>query len=218
MTPLIIATENKGKAQEIAELFSRTDYDVHFLFEYADILNGLIIQENAKSFEGNALIKAIIIGEKLKMLTLADDSGLCIDALNGRPGVYSARYSDEKTDAANIKKVLHEMENIPMEQRACHYECVVAIYDPATQYVETTCGMWHGRISLEDRGMKSFGYAPIFLSEESDYQKTNAESDAADLIAINHRGKAFREAIKALDRYITSRQPESYLSADTQSV
>lgn len=198
---ILIATANEGKANEIKEIFKDTDFDLKFLYEFEDQIKGLDIQENAKSFEGNALIKAIIIGDHLQMLTLADDSGLCVDALGGKPGVYSARYSEEKTDEANNKKVLSEMIEIPMEERGCRYSCVVAIYDPSTKFVETTEGQWQGRVALGPKGTKSFGYAPIFLSKDANYEKTNAEFDPNELIEINHRGKAFRAAIEELNKY-----------------
>ena len=198
---ILIATENRGKANEIREIFKDADFEVRFLYEFRDRIGDLEIQENAKSFEGNALIKAIIVGDLLGMVTLADDSGLCVDALDGRPGVYSARYSEEKTDAANNAKVIRELEGVPMDRRGCHYSTTVAVYDPATKFVQTVVGEWHGRIAIEPRGTKSFGYAPIFLSRESNYEQTNAEFDPQELIGINHRGKAFRAAIGVLEGY-----------------
>ena len=197
---ILIATANKGKAHEIKEIFKDTDFDLKFLYDFEEQIADLNIQENAKSFEGNALIKAIIVGDHLQMITLADDSGICVDALGGRPGVYSARYSEEKTDEANNQKLLSEMAGVPMDERGCHYSCVVAIYDPSTKFVETTEGQWQGRVALEPRGTKSFGYAPIFLSKNANYEKTNAEFDANELIEINHRGKAFRAAIEVLKK------------------
>lgn len=198
---ILIATENKGKINELKKIFATTDFELHFLGEFREQLGDFEILENAKSFEGNALIKAIIVGEKLGMLTLADDSGLCVDSLGGMPGVYSARYSEEKTDAANIAKLLAEMKDIPEGQRGCHYNCTVAIYDPNTHFVETVSGEWHGRIAFEERGIKSFGYAPVFLSKDHNYEKTNAELDPEELININHRGKAFYGAIEILKKY-----------------
>lgn len=198
---ILVATENQGKANEIREIFKDTDYDLKFLSDFKDKIGDLQIQENAKSFEGNALIKAIIVGDHLQMLTLADDSGLCVDVLDGRPGVYSARYSEEKTDKANYTKVLDEMKDIPMEKRDCHYNCTVAIYDPLTKFVQTVEGKWHGKIALEPKGTKSFGYAPVFLSKEANFEKTNAEFDSNELIEVNHRGEAFRKAIGELDKY-----------------
>lgn len=199
---ILIATENKGKAAEIWEIFQNTEFEVHFLSEYRDQIPDLEIQENAKTFEGNALIKAIIIGDALNMLTLADDTGLCVDCLKGAPGVLSARYSDEKTDVANYTKLLAEMAEVPFEQRGCHYECTVAIYDPQTKFVKTVVGEWHGRVATEPRGNKSFGYAPIFLSAAHDYLQTNAELDVGQTTGINHRGSAFRQAIQVLNSYL----------------
>jgi len=199
-TEILIATENKGKANEIREIFKNTNFDVKFLSDFKDKILDLKIQENAKSFEGNALIKAIIVGDILQMVTLADDSGLCIEALDDKPGVYSARYSEEKTDVANYMKVLSEMTGVPMEKRDCYYDCSVAIYDPATKFVETVEGKWFGKISLEPRGDKSFGYAPIFLSKDKNYEKTNAELDVQELSEVNHRSKAFKKAIEVLNK------------------
>ncbi|PKM91489.1 non-canonical purine NTP pyrophosphatase, RdgB/HAM1 family [Candidatus Falkowbacteria bacterium HGW-Falkowbacteria-1] len=197
---ILIATANRGKAKEIKEIFKDTDFDLKFLFDFPEEFKDLKILENAKSFEGNALIKAIVSGELMKMIVLADDSGFCVDALNGRPGVYSARYSEEGTDQANYLKIIEEMSGV--EIRTCHYNCTVAIYDPQTKFVDTVFGTWQGKIALEPKGEKSFGYAPIFLAKEFDYQKTNAELDHEELIAINHRGKAFKKAIKVLNEYL----------------
>ena len=199
---ILIATSNQGKAREIREIFRDTDFDLKFLSDFPDQFKNIQIHENAKSFEGNALIKAIVVGDLTGMITLADDSGLCVDALDGRPGMYSARYSKEGTDIANYVKVLQEMENIPFEKRDCHYNCTVAVYDPQTKFVDTVSADWHGKVALEPRGTKSFGYAPIFLSQNSNYQKTNAEFDPEDLIAINHRGQAFKKAIEVLQEYL----------------
>jgi len=199
---ILIATANQGKAAEIRKIFQGTNYNLKFLFDFSAELKGFNIVENAKSFEGNALIKAIVSGDFLNLITLADDSGLSIDALDGRPGVYSARYSKEGTDSANNLKVLAEMEGTPYEKRDCRYNCCVAIYDPKTKFVETTSGTWEGKISLEPRGDKSFGYAPIVLAKDFKYLKTNAEFDPENLIEINHRGQAFKKAIQILDKYL----------------
>ncbi len=198
---IVIATENNGKIEELKRIFANTSFVPRFLSEFTEQLGDTKILENAKTFEGNALIKAIVVGEKLGILTLADDSGLCVDALDGDPGVYSARYSNEGTDIANYEKLLKEMINVPKEKRECYYNCTVAIYDPETNFVETVSGKWQGRIAKEPRGSKSFGYAPIFLSEDSNFKKTNAEFDPEELTNMNHRGKAFLGAIKILDEY-----------------
>lgn len=198
---ILIATANQGKANEIKEIFKDTNFDLKFLYDFKDKIEDLNVQENAKSFEGNALIKAIVVGDYLQMITLADDSGLCVDVLGGEPGTLSARYSKEKTDLGNNEKVLLEMKDIPMEKRDCHYNCTVAIYDPSTKFVKTTEGQWYGKIAFQPKGTKSFGYAPIFLSKDANYEKTNAEFDSNELIEVNHRGKAFKKAIEELNKY-----------------
>lgn len=198
---ILIATANYGKAEEIKKIFKDSGFELKFLFDFSEELKNLKLVENAKSFEGNALIKAIISGDVFNMITLADDSGLCVDALDGRPGVYSARYSEVGTDQDNYLKVLAEMKNIPFRQRDCHYHCAVAIYDPKTKFVDTVLGIWEGKIASEPRGNKSFGYAPIFLAKDFNYEKTNAEFDPENLIDINHRGKAFKKALAILKRF-----------------
>lgn len=200
-SPILIATANRGKAEEIRQIFAGSEFSPKFLFDFPEQAAQFEIFENAKTFEGNALIKAIIAGDFFEMLTLADDSGLCVAALGDRPGVYSARYAGTGNDKDNCTKVLREMEGVLEEDRGCHYNCTVAIYDPKTKFVETVSGIWEGRIADEARGDKSFGYAPIVLAEDFDYLKTNAECNPEELIAVNHRGKAFRKALAVLKDY-----------------
>jgi len=199
---ILIATNNRGKAEEIKKIFAGSNYEIKFLFDFPDEVGDFDVLENAKSFEGNALIKAIIFGERLNMLTLADDSGLCVDALDGRPGIYSARYAEKGNDKANYEKLLTELKDIPLDKRNAHYHCSVAIYNPLNKFVETVEGLWEGRISLVPKGDKSFGYAPIFLPADFNYEKTNAELDHEDLISINHRGQAFRKALEILQKMV----------------
>jgi len=202
---ILIASANRGKAEEIKKIFKDTNFELKFLYDFPEETKNLNLVENAKSFEGNALIKSIVAGDFLNMITLADDSGICIDALGGRPGVYSARYAGTGIDEDNNAKVLAEMKDVPEEKRACHYHCTVAIYDPTTKFVDTVEGIWEGRLALAPKGNKSFGYAPIFLAKEFDYKETNAERDSEDLIKINHRGSAFRKAIEVLDNYLKNK-------------
>lgn len=202
MRTILIATNNKGKAEEIKKIFKDINLNIKFLFDFPEETKDLEIIENADSFKGNALIKASIAGGKLNMLTLADDSGLCVDYLQGAPGIYSARYSEEGSDKSNYEKLLGELDGVPLEKRNCYYRCAVVIYDPQTKFVNTFFGDWHGKVALQPKGNKSFGYAPIFLAKDFDYQKTNAECDSEDLIKINHRGKAFRNAIEGLIEYL----------------
>lgn len=197
MQELLFATHNRGKALEIQEIFYNSGFICRFLYNYPS-LSQINIQENAQSFEGNALIKAIIIGQKSGMITLADDSGLCVDFLKGEPGVRSARYSEIATDEANNSKLLLHMQGVADMERGCHYHCSVAVYDPIDNYVATTEGVWVGRLAREPRGHKSFGYAPLFLPKDFQYQKSSAELDPEDIIKINHRGKAFGAMLQIL--------------------
>lgn len=199
---ILIATANHGKAEEIKRIFQDSDFDLRFLFDFPDKFKDIEIMENAKSFEGNALIKAIIAGDVLGMITLADDSGLCVDALNGEPGVFSGRYSGRGTDQSNWEKLLQELEGISFDDRNCHYNCTVAIYDPKTKFVETVSGVWDCKVAQEARGNKSFGYAPVILAKDFGYQKTNAECEPEELIGINHRGKVFKKAMEILKGYL----------------
>jgi XTP/dITP diphosphohydrolase len=98
------------------------------------------------------------------------------------------------------------MEGISFDKRGCHYNCTVAIYDPQTKFVDTVFGDWDAKIALEPKGDKSFGYAPIILAKDFNYQKTNAEFNPEDLISINHRGKAFRKAIQVLVDYLKTKK------------
>lgn len=198
---ILVATENHGKAAEIQEIFKDTPYKLRFLYEFKDKIKAKI-QENAMSFEGNALIKVIVTGDLLNMVTLGDDTGLVVAALNGRPGVKSGRYAGTGRDEDNVKKILEEMKNVPFEKRDGYFNCTVAIYDPATKFVKTVEGIWEGKIGLEPKGNKSFGYAPIFLAKDFNFTKTSAELDTHELIKINHRGQAFSKAIKILDEYL----------------
>lgn len=197
MKDILIATANRGKAQEITAIFQGSPFHPRFLYEFPD-LEKIIIQENAQSFEGNALIKALLIGKASGMITLADDSGICVDALGGAPGVLSARYSEERTDVANNQKLLLALAGVPIEHRHCHYHCSVAIYNPVDNFVATTIGIWKGRVAEKESGSGSFGYAPIFLAAEFNYEKSNAECEPEELIAINHRGRALRAALEIL--------------------
>ncbi len=201
MKQILIATNNTGKAKEIRKIFQGTDFEPKFLFDFPEKTKDLEIIENADSFEGNAKIKATVAGDKLNMLTLADDSGLCVNYLDGAPGIYSARYSKEGNDTSNYNKLLMAMEGVPLKQRGCYYRCAVVVYNPQTKFIDTAFGDWHGKVALEPIGNKSFGYAPIFLAKEFDYKKTNAECGPEELILINHRGKAFRQAIDILKNH-----------------
>lgn len=188
MEELIIATKNKGKAKEFAELFEPLGFRVKTLLDYPDAPD---IEETGKTFEENALLKAVGISNIFQKIVIADDSGLVIDALDGRPGVYSARYAGtDKDDEANIQKVLFEMKDVPEEKRTAHFHCTLALVVPGKDpiIVEGTC---NGLILTEKRGNNGFGYDPIFYLPH--LKKTMAEITSEEKNRISHRGNAIRK-------------------------
>lgn len=201
MPKIIITTRNKGKFTEIKEIFSDTSWEILSLNDFENVLNGFDVEENATTYEGNAIIKAMGFGFKLASLIdlkdtflLADDSGLEIDALGGRPGVKSARYV-QGSDADRYNRILDELKEVLDEtKRTSRYRCTVAIFNPINFKVNTFEGSVECRIVFSPRGDKSFGYSPICLLAEADYQKTYAECEPSDLTKLNHRGKAFNSA------------------------
>lgn len=188
MEELIIATKNKGKAKEFEELFEPLGFRVKTLLDYPDAPD---IEEKGKTFEENALLKAVGISNIFQKIVIADDSGLVIDALDGRPGVYSARYAGtDKDDEANIQKVLFEMKDVPEEKRTAHFHCTLALVVPGKDpiIVEGTC---NGLILTEKRGNNGFGYDPIFYLPH--LKKTMAEITSEEKNRISHRGNAIRK-------------------------
>jgi len=188
MEELIIATKNKGKAKEFVELFEPLGFRVKTLLDYPDAPD---IEETGETFEENALLKAAGISNIFQKIVIADDSGLVIDALDGRPGVYSARYAGtKKDDEANIQKVLFEMKDVPEEKRTAHFHCTLALVVPGKDpvMVEGTC---NGLILTEKRGNNGFGYDPIFYLPH--LKKTMAEITSEEKNRISHRGNAIRK-------------------------
>ncbi len=192
---LLIVTHSKGKFPEITAELQGAAFDFLNLNDIPSLPPKYEVEEPAMTFEGNAIIKAMTVGKKTGLLTLADDSGLEVDALNGRPGIYSARY-EPGTDEDRYRKLLGELKNFPDDKLGAQFHCVIAIYDPATDKTRTCEGIYRGRIIREPRGANGFGYDPIFYNEE--LGKTNAEMTVEEKNSVSHRGKALREAREIL--------------------
>jgi len=189
MKKIIIATKNKGKVKEFRDFFAPHHIEVVSLLDLDEEIPD--IEETGESFVENAAIKAEQISNRFQKTVLADDSGLVIDSLEGRPGVYSARYAGEPTDdQANIDKVLEEMKEIPEEKRGARFVCVLAIAQPGEEPMFVT-GYCEGRIQTEQSGDNGFGYDPIFVPEG--YEKTMAELDPAEKNQISHRKIAMNQ-------------------------
>lgn len=185
---VIIATKNQGKAKEFERMLSPKGYEVLTLLNLPDFPD---IEETGVTFEENAVLKAEEAAAALNEIVIADDSGLIVDALNGRPGVYSARYAGEaKDDAANMDKVLSELSGVPFEERTARFFCVLAIAGPNLE-TRTYSGACEGKILEERRGTNGFGYDPIFFLEDRD--RTMAELSSEEKAAISHRGKALKQ-------------------------
>jgi XTP/dITP diphosphohydrolase len=197
MTTLLIATTNNGKVAEIASLLEGLDCSVIGLADLPQIPPA--VEETGTTFVANALIKAEYYHALTGLLTLADDSGLEVDALDGRPGVYSARYGGEGLGSAGqIALLLEEMKDAPEEKRTARFVCSIALVGPQLQ--QTFEGRCEGRIAREPRGEGGFGYDPIFIDAESGL--TFAELSRDEKAALSHRGKALRATRDYLEGWL----------------
>lgn len=183
MNKIVVASGNQGKLREIAEIFK--GYEIVSMKEAGFCGD---IEENGASFEENALIKARAVCEALGVAALADDSGLCVEALGGAPGIYSARYAGvHGDDAQNNALLLKNLEGVPEERRGAYFESCVALCLPGGENYTAT-GRTYGRILFAPEGCEGFGYDPLFFSDE--LGKSFGIADAAEKNAVSHRGKA----------------------------
>lgn len=194
MKEAIIATHNLGKVKEFKEILEPKGYDVKSLAEIGFTEE---IEETGHTFEENAILKAEAVAKAVNKMVIADDSGLSIDNLGGRPGVYSARYAGEqKDDQANIDKVLSELKGIEKEQRTARFRCALAVSIPGEE-TKTVEGHVEGYIADEPRGEYGFGYDPIFIVKDKD--KTMAELTSDEKNKISHRADALKKLAKLLE-------------------
>lgn len=192
---LLIATRNSGKFREISAALSKIPIELISLESFPKIGP---INEDQPTFQGNAIKKAREICRRTGLPTLADDSGLVVDALGGKPGVFSARFAGENaSDEENLKKLLSDLENISEEKRLARYVCVIALRLPDGREFVTE-GVCEGKIALEPRGSGGFGYDPIFLLPG--LGKSMAEVSLSQKGQLSHRGQALR---KMRENYLT---------------
>lgn len=182
---LVAATNNEGKVKEIRAIFGALGFEVVSQKEMGIDLD---VEETGTTFEENALLKARAAAQIAKIPALADDSGLCVDALDGAPGVYSARYAGEgATDAMLVEKLLKNMAEVPEEKRGAQFVSVVAFVTPDGREF-TARGSADGMITFTPAGEGGFGYDPVFYSNE--LGKTYAEMSAEEKNSISHRYRA----------------------------
>jgi XTP/dITP diphosphohydrolase len=194
MPRLLLATNNAGKVAELRRLLQGCGWEI---VTPADVGLDLSVEETGGSYEENATRKALQYAQASGLVALADDSGLEVDALDGRPGVQSARYAGPKrTDAERVQKLLEELRDVPDARRTARFRAVIAIASPDGR-VETVEGDIEGRIARAPRGENGFGYDPVFLLP--DRGLTAAELPADEKDAISHRGVAARRARALLE-------------------
>ncbi len=186
MTKLVFATSNPHKLQEIKDIAG--DINIEFLLPP----NGFDPIENGTTFEENSYIKAKEAAKLSGIVALADDSGLCVEALDGAPGIYSARYAD--TPQARINKLLNAMNQ--KENRRAKFVCAMTLVSPDGEIIFQTRGECHGNIAYKQAGTNGFGYDPIFLVGNS--STTMAELSETEKNKISHRGQALRNVLEFL--------------------
>lgn len=195
---IVISTGNAHKLEEIGVILKDLDYNIHSLKDVN--LDNLDIEENGKTFEHNALIKARTVAKLTNMITISDDSGLEVDAIGKKPGIYSARYAGENaTDEENREKLLKALKNTPISHRTGRFVCCIAVVFPDGKefVVRGTC---EGTIAFEEKGKNGFGYDSLFIVDK--YNKTFAELPSTVKNAISHRARALDLMKEELSRRV----------------
>src|SRR6266849_5466553 len=197
MSPtVVVGTRNPKKREEILEILGDLSLELVDLTRWPDAPE---VIEDGKTFEANARKKALMLAKALGQWVLGEDSGLVVPALNGRPGVYSARYAGKPgADAANNARLLAELAPLPADRRAAYYVCVAALADPQGEIKAVTEGRCHGVITRDYRGSGGFGYDPLFLIPE--YHRTFGELSPHVKHALSHRARALAKLRPVLRR------------------
>jgi XTP/dITP diphosphohydrolase len=203
---LVLATQNRDKVKELSKLFADLPLEVVCAADLPDMPD---VVEDGETLEANALKKAHEVAEATGEMCVADDTGLNVDALNGAPGVYAARYAGpEATYSDNCRRLVLEMQGVPEEERGASFATVMAFVDPKASGgpVERTVeGRLEGRILTASRGEGGFGYDPVFLVP--DREQTLAEMSLEEKNKISHRARAARRMHDVLMEYLKESQP-----------
>jgi len=195
MPELLLASTNPGKIKEYRFLLGNLGYQITTLAEQGI---GKIVTESGNSYEQNARLKAVAYAKLSQLITLAEDSGLEVDALNGEPGIHSARFvGRDASDTDKVKALLARLVSVPWEKRTAHFKCVIVIATAKGQ-LWVKHGECHGMIAFEAKGENGFGYDPIFYLPEMG--KTMAELSPETKNQISHRGQASQKARQILVR------------------
>jgi XTP/dITP diphosphohydrolase len=196
---LLIATKNTGKIKEMEKLFSELPITLRSLKDFADVPEP---EETGSTFAENAILKAKYYALQTKLSALADDSGLEVAALDGAPGVFSARYAGENADdSEKIEKLLNRLEATPANKRSARFICAMALADEKGEIKYLTEGICNGTIAFKSRGKNGFGYDPIFLPDG--FSRTFGELSNEIKQEISHRARASEKIIEYLRGFIT---------------
>lgn len=195
MTTLLIATKNAGKAREYRKMLEGNGIEIKTLNDYDSPLQ---VKETGKSFEENATLKALAAVNTYHVPVLADDSGLEVDALNGAPGIYSARYAGDHDDAANNAKLLKELSGVPDKDRTAHFHTTIVALKPNGAKVVAN-GVVDGRILEKPVGHDGFGYDPLFYVPDLHKSMGQLTTDEKD--AISHRGRALANLMQKFESW-----------------
>ena len=197
---MLIATSNKGKLHEVESYLSPLNLRLRSLSEFPSLIEP---EETGSTFAENAILKVRYYAERTRLWTLADDSGLEVDALGGAPGVFSARYAGiGASDSERIDRLLFELTNVSDEKRSARFICALAFCNPEAELIKLINGNCEGRISLEPKGTNGFGYDPVFLPDG--YEQTFGELSHEIKQKISHRGNALRLFSSFLANFLSS--------------
>lgn len=189
---VFLATKNKGKIKDFEKLTEGMNIEILSILDDIEIPD---VVEDGTTFEENSQKKALEISKFIKITTISDDSGLCVDALNGDPGIFSARYAGEDgNDKKNNEKLLQNLKDVPKEKRTAHFISVVSIAFPDGK-VESFSGRADGEILFKNCGDGGFGYDPLFYSY--DLKKSFGVASPEEKKSVSHRGRAFRKLIES---------------------
>ncbi len=193
MKEIVLASSNQGKVREINQLLAGLDLHVQPQTDHGvpDI------EETGLTFVENALLKARNAAQHTGLPAIADDSGIEVDALNGEPGIYSARYAGKgASDQANLEKLLTELGDLPEEKRTARFQCLMVYMRHANDPTPLICqGTWEGRILFKPRGENGFGYDPVFYVPTHDCSSAELPADVKN--SLSHRGQALRKLLAA---------------------
>ena len=202
MSKLLLATTNRGKAREYRHLLNGLPFE---MVTPDEVGIDIVVEESYPSYEENARVKATAYAGASHLITLADDSGIEVDALGGEPGARSARAAGEKAgDKDRIEHLLNRLKDVPWEERTARFKCVIAIATPEGR-TELCYGECQGLIAFESKGESGFGYDPVFYLPE--FEKTMAELPLEIKNRISHRGRAARKAYRILEQLAEKVQP-----------